>query len=127
MQMDAYLSRARPQLPQKSPELVAALHAAVHEGRPEAVKSLLRARVDVNARDADGATPLCVACQSGVLTVVQLLSAYGARRAHVLENAGLFAEEAAVRSPGFELTRSDLAGTARLPPDCSLCGGSYDG
>ena len=76
--------------------LAEALHAACRANRLDEIKSLLRARVDVNARDAEGASPLCVAVESGSLSVVQLLSAHGARRAHVREFAGgLFAEEAA--------------------------------
>ena len=73
------------------------LHDACRAGRAAEVKYLLQHRADVNAREVDdGATPLCVACEAGQLEVVQILSSYGARRAHVRESAGgLFAEEAA--------------------------------
>ena len=75
---------------------VSALHSACKAGRVDDVKLLLAARIDVDARDADGDTALCHACEAGMLQVVQLLSAHGARRARVRSSGGgLFAEEAA--------------------------------
>ena len=81
-----------------SHEDITALHDACRSGRLSDIKELLR-RIDVDARDTDGATPLCVACEEGLLEVVQLLSAHGARRVRVREAAGLFAEEAAENHP----------------------------
>ena len=77
------------------------LHDATRCGRVDEIKSMLKAKeVHVDARDAEGCTPLCRACESGCLPVVQALSAHGARRASVRDGAGgLFAEEAAEHHP----------------------------
>ena len=84
--------------------LVAGLHDACRSGHCDEIKSLLRARVDVNARDADGTTPLCVAVEAGALKAVQLLSAHGARRTKIRHEAGgLFAEEAAEAAEQMEV------------------------
>lgn len=68
------------------------LHEACRQRSLGRINLLLRQRVDVDARDAEGATALCRACVAGDLAVVQLLSAYGARRGFVF--GGLSAEEA---------------------------------
>lgn len=82
---------------QASPRAIARLHEATRRGAVDEIKELLKSKeVHVDARDSEGATPLCRACESGHLPVVQALSAHGARRASVRDGAGgLFAEEAA--------------------------------
>uniref|UniRef100_A0A7S3ADA1 Uncharacterized protein n=1 Tax=Haptolina ericina TaxID=156174 RepID=A0A7S3ADA1_9EUKA len=94
-----------------------ALHEACRAGHTAEVKLILQSkRVDVNARDAEGATPLCHACEAGRLDVVQILSKVGARRAHVREAAGgYFAEEAAAsHAHVVEWLRSTRAWTTAL-------------
>jgi ankyrin repeat protein len=88
------------------------LYVACQEGHTEVVAALLAAGAKVNQAMNNGATPLFAACQHNglLLSTVQLLSAYGASRAFVVNGTQRTAEEAAAHF-GNEAVREWLAGS----------------
>lgn len=62
-----------------SPLPAPSLHQAVEAGDIEAVRNLLEAHVDINARDHLDRTPLKVASASGKVAITQLLLLSGAK------------------------------------------------
>ena len=76
---------------------MSAVHGSVHE--PGLLQAALE-RNPVDEEDQEGRTAMCVACEHGDLTAVQLLSSYGARRRHI--GSGMFAEEAAANEEVLE-------------------------
>ena len=81
------------------------LSLACAEGRTETVAALLAGGAKVNQAAHDGATPLHVASLNNRLSIVQLLSSYGASRTAPMEGdfAGRTAEEVAVTEGNDEL------------------------
>lgn len=105
-------------------ELEGVLFEASTAANPEPVGLLIRAGIDVNARDAQGRTPLMLAARAGCLVCVDLLVSGGARAAEVgpqgrtalmlaaregrLEVANLLVREGAPLDQADELGRNAL-------------------
>ena len=84
------------------------LYAAALSGSTRCVSLLCEAGADVEARTADGASPIMVSCQHGHLGTAMLLSSYGASRRRTAFHgcfpvSGTWAEDLAMRSGNTEL------------------------
>lgn len=77
-----------------NPSAVQPLHSAVASGDPAVVEALVQARVDLDARQQGGFTPLMGAATQGATTMVERLLAAGARRRLVDDDGRTAADHA---------------------------------